>query len=233
MFDKLMAAAAVCLAFNFPVLRDAARSVLGNRRIPRQDSARSATPRAKLRRAFIMPLESERVGKLPAPADRTSPNTPAGQPSGDLARLQALARLMDNAVRIPGTPVRVGLDGVLGLIPGAGDTVSALVSVFILSEARRLGISRLTLHRMATNILLDAVVGTVPFAGDAFDVYWKANHRNVELLRRHLESAAEPEMPSSRWGDWLFFGGLFSILIVIIALSLTLGYVAIRWLFSV
>ena len=179
-----------------------------------------------------MPLKSDRLNKLPEPTGILSPVARVEPPAGDLARLQALARLMDSAVQIPGTPVRFGLDGVLGLIPGAGDTVSALMSVFILYEARRLGISRLTLRRMATNVLLDAVVGTVPFAGDVFDIYWKANNRNVELLRRHLESAASPDAPSSRWSDRLFFLGLICILITIIALGVTLAYVTIRWLFS-
>ena len=178
-----------------------------------------------------MPLSSDRISKLPE-STGIAPDAGRVMPaSGDLAKLQALARLMDSAVQIPGTPVRVGLDGLLGLIPGAGDTVSALMSVFILYEARRLGISRLTLHRMATNVLLDAVIGTIPFAGDVFDVYWKANNRNVELLKRHLESAASPQA-SSRKSDWLFFLALISLLIAIIALGLTLAYLAIRWLFT-
>ena len=178
-----------------------------------------------------MPLKSDRISRLLESTGISQPVAPNVPPAGDLARLQALARLMDSAVQIPGTPVRFGLDGVLGLIPGAGDTVSALMSVFILYEARRLGISRPTLHRMATNVLLDAVVGTVPFAGDVYDVYWKANNRNVELLRRHLESAASPEASSSRWSDWLFFLGLISILVAFIALGVTAAYVTIRWLF--
>ena len=178
-----------------------------------------------------MPLKSDRISKRPEPAGVPQPVAPDVPKSADLARLQALATLMDSAVQIPGTSVRVGLDGALGLIPGAGDTLSALMSVFILYEARRLGISRLTLNRMATNVLLDAVVGTIPFAGDIFDVYWKANNRNVELLRRHLESSNSSQAPSSRKSDWLFFLGLAALLVMIMALGMTLAYVVIRWLF--
>jgi hypothetical protein len=179
-----------------------------------------------------MSLKSDRLSKLPESTGLSQPVASDVPQAGDLARLEALARLMDSAFQVPGTPVRVGLDGVLGLIPGAGDTVSAVMSVFILYEARRLGISRLTLNRMAANILLDAVVGTIPFAGDVFDVYWKANNRNVELLRRHLESSTSSAVLSPRKSDWLFFLGLLSLLTAIIALGLTLAYVVIRWLFT-
>lgn len=179
-----------------------------------------------------MPLQSDRMRKLPEPAGISPVIVRQDEVPADFARLQMLARLMDNAVQIPGTSVRVGLDGLLGLIPGAGDTASALVSVFILSEARRLGIPRLTLHRMAANVLLDAVVGTVPFAGDVFDVYWKANHRNVELLKRHLESSGGAQAPTNRRSDWLFFAGLIALLIAIIALGVTVIYTVLRFLFA-
>ncbi len=179
-----------------------------------------------------MTVESDRGANRSEPAGMPRTITARVPPSSDLSRLQSLAKLMDSAFQIPGTPVRVGLDGVLGLIPGAGDTVSALMSVYILYEARRLGVSRLTLHRMATNVVLDALVGTVPLAGDAFDIYWKANNRNVELLRRHLESTASAQTTSTRFSDWLFFLGLTAILISIIALGVGLAYVTIRWLFA-
>jgi hypothetical protein len=158
------------------------------------------------------------------------PSLQASAPQTDLAKLQALANLMDSAFQVPGTPVRVGLDGILGLIPGAGDTVSALMSVYILYEARRLGISRLTLNRMATNVALDALVGTVPFAGDLFDVHWKANQKNVQLLRLHLEAPVSAQTMSTRFSDWLFFGGLMAVVIATVALSVTLAYFTMRWL---
>lgn len=89
---------------------------------------------------------------------------------------------------VPGTGLRIGLDGVLGLIPGAGDLVGALLSSYVLREAARLGASRATLLRMAGNVGIEAVLGVVPVVGDLFDLTFRANRRNVELLRAHLES---------------------------------------------
>lgn len=104
-----------------------------------------------------------------------------------LARLEALATLMDAALVIPGTNVRVGFDALIGLVPGIGDLVSAAVSGFILLEARRLGAPRWLLARMAGNIAVDAIGGAVPLVGDLFDVAFRANLKNVRLLRSHLE----------------------------------------------
>lgn len=97
-------------------------------------------------------------------------------------QLRALARLMDNAIEIPGTGWRIGLDPILGLFPGAGDAVSLLVSAYIVAAARRLGVPRRVLARMVGNIALDAVVGAVPLLGDIFDAAFKANVRNLRLL---------------------------------------------------
>lgn len=99
-------------------------------------------------------------------------------------RLDRLARILDSAVRIPGTELRVGLDPLIGLIPGLGDAVGALLSSYIVTEAARLGAPRVLLYRMAGNVALEALVGAVPVLGDAFDVVWKANERNVRLLQR-------------------------------------------------
>ena len=105
-----------------------------------------------------------------------------------LARLEALARLMDGAITIPGTGIRVGLDGLIGLVPVAGDLVASLVSSYLIWEARQLGASRWVLGRMMANTALDTLVGAVPLAGDAFDVLFRGNMRNMALLRRHLEA---------------------------------------------
>src|SRR6185369_7524402 len=86
--------------------------------------------------------------------------------------LELLARLMDNAFEIPGTNVRFGLDAIIGLIPGLGDTLTSFVSLYILKAASRAGVPRVTLLRMATNLGIDYIVGIVPVAGDLFDVYW-------------------------------------------------------------
>lgn len=104
-----------------------------------------------------------------------------------LRRLEALARLMDNAFVVPGTDVRFGLDGIIGLVPGVGDVISGLVSSYLIWEARRLGVSKWILGRMMANTLLDTTIGAIPLAGDLFDVMFRANVKNMALLRRHLE----------------------------------------------
>ncbi|MGE3065216.1 MAG: DUF4112 domain-containing protein [Hyphomicrobiaceae bacterium] len=103
-----------------------------------------------------------------------------------LERLDALARLMDSSFVLPGTGVRFGLDTVIGLFPVIGDLISQVISSYIIWEARRLGVSRWIVARMIGNSLIDTVVGMVPVAGDAFDVLFRANIKNVALLRRHL-----------------------------------------------
>lgn len=101
-------------------------------------------------------------------------------------RLEALANFMEGAFKIPGTKIDVGWDAILGLIPGVGDLLAAGVSLWIIREARQMGVSRWTLARMVWNVAVDVGVGAVPVVGDAFDVAWKANRMNVRLLKRHL-----------------------------------------------
>ncbi len=100
---------------------------------------------------------------------------------------RALARLLDTAFRVPGLGVRFGLDGLLGLIPGAGDAVGLVLSSYILLVGVRLRAPAPVLFRMLLNIGVDALIGTIPLIGDAFDIGWKANARNVALLERWLE----------------------------------------------
>lgn len=103
-----------------------------------------------------------------------------------LARVERVSGFLDDAVRIPVVGVRVGADPVLGLIPGVGDALAALLSLYVVAEAWRLGAGRWTLLRMLLNVAVDAVVGTVPVVGDLFDVGWRANRRNAALLERSL-----------------------------------------------
>lgn len=110
-----------------------------------------------------------------------------------VARMRTVARLLDESVRVPGTNFRIGLDPILGILPGAGDTVAAGLSLYIVYEAARLGVSYSTLARMVANVAIDAVGGSVPVLGDLFDAVWKANRRNVELAVRELSAA--PELP--------------------------------------
>ncbi|MEM7135801.1 MAG: DUF4112 domain-containing protein [Myxococcota bacterium] len=116
-----------------------------------------------------------------------------------LGRLRSLSRLLDNAVRIPGTNYRVGLDPLIGLIPGGGDVVGGLLSMYIVLEAARMGVPRAKLGRMGANVLWELGVGTVPIIGDLFDVTWKANARNVAILEEHLETNAADQ----RVNPWL------------------------------
>lgn len=96
---------------------------------------------------------------------------------------------MDNKLVIPGTNIRLGLDSIIGLIPGIGDTISLAVSGYIIHKARQTGVHPILLSRMVWNVLVDWLVGIVPFFGDIFDVGWKANRRNVDLLKEHLKTA--------------------------------------------
>ncbi|NJL00266.1 MAG: DUF4112 domain-containing protein [Spirulinaceae cyanobacterium RM2_2_10] len=115
---------------------------------------------------------------------------PSPKPSRSLTRIRQLSRLLDNAIAIPGTDYRVGLDPLIGIIPAAGDYLTAGMSAYIIWEAAQLGASKKTLTRMVANVAWDAFAGTIPIAGDLFDVAWKANARNAALLEAH---AADPQ----------------------------------------
>lgn len=137
--------------------------------------------------------------------------------------LEVLAQWMDSVFEIPGTPVRFGLDPILGLIPGLGDAISTIVTLYILGAARRYGVPRVTLMRMAANVAIDFALGSMPIVGDAFDVFWKSNVRNVALLRRHISSTPF-EQRRARSGDWLFLAGLAVLLVALLVGSLTIAY---------
>ncbi len=103
-----------------------------------------------------------------------------------LVRVQKVVHALDTAFRIPGTKIRLGWDSIIGMIPGIGDVSGALISTYVLVEARRLGVSQWTLARMSVNLLVDALLGSVPLIGDLFDVAFKANVRNLALLEKEL-----------------------------------------------
>ena len=112
-----------------------------------------------------------------------------------LRRVETLAHWLDDRYRLPGTRYRVGLDGIVGLIPGIGDAVTSTLAAYLIYEAWRLGIPTSTLLRMIANLGIDTAVGIVPLVGDLLDLGFKANRRNVRLLHRHLaeRGAREPE----------------------------------------
>jgi hypothetical protein len=110
-----------------------------------------------------------------------------GRTQQSLARLEALAKLMDGAFVLPGTTIRFGLDGIIGLIPVAGDMIAGLVSTYLIWEAQQLGAPGWLIGRMLVNAFLDTAIGSVPIVGDAFDVLFRANMKNMALLRNYLE----------------------------------------------
>jgi hypothetical protein len=120
---------------------------------------------------------------------RSSDFTPSALTNREasVARLEALARLMDGIFTIPGTNVRMGLDGIIGLVPVAGDVVTTLISSYLIWEARQLGAPRWLIGRMLANMAIDSTIGAIPLLGDAFDVAFRANMKNMALLRRHME----------------------------------------------
>lgn len=126
-------------------------------------------------------------------------------------KLERLAWYLDSAIKIPGLNVRFGLDGFIGLIPGVGDTIGAIISSAIISEAARLGAPKVLLLKMAFNVAIDALAGTVPLLGDLFDFAWKANQRNVHLLNSYLDSPRETVITSR-----LFVWGLGAMLVALV-----------------
>jgi predicted small integral membrane protein len=137
-----------------------------------------------------------------------------------LKRIRQLSQLLDGAIVIPGTKQRIGLDPILGLIPGGGDTVSALLSGYIIIEAARMGLPRKALMQMVGNIVIDTFAGTVPVLGDVFDVFSKANLRNMQIVESHVQA---PPANSAKT-DKLFIGLL---IIGLIMFALAVGGIAV------
>ena len=113
--------------------------------------------------------------------------TSSANPFANLTREQRMARLLDVAFILPGTNIRYGIDGIIGLIPVVGDLITTAISLWLVREARALGAPWHITARMLGNVALDGVVGMVPLAGDAFDVMFRANIRNMRLLRRWMD----------------------------------------------
>jgi hypothetical protein len=107
-----------------------------------------------------------------------------------LARLRRIGDLLDNVVGIPGTRFRFGLDSLIGLVPGVGDIIGGLLSLYIIQQAARMGAPHPVLLRMGWNVAVDTLVGEIPLLGDLFDFGWKANLKNLDLLERHLARPA-------------------------------------------
>ncbi len=134
--------------------------------------------------------------------------------------LERLSWLMDDLIKIPGLNWRLGLDALVGLIPGFGDAATSLVSFYILASAVRYRVPKITLLRMGLNLGIDYIVGSLPLVGDVFDAWWKSNQRNVTLLSERATVSAS-EAREGKLSDWLFVG-----LIMLLLIGLALGAAA-------
>lgn len=164
--------------------------------------------------------------------------------------LDLLSHLLDDFLRIPGTQIRFGLDGIIGLIPGVGDILGAMASWIIILAAWLRGVPKVTLARMLANVAIETIIGTVPVLGDAFDIAWKANRRNFALLERSIGAvpsygpaaaggnsvdvplSASPRLPGPgtttqqrkrhAFSDWMFLLWLFLGMLLLLAIPLAL-----------
>ena len=139
--------------------------------------------------------------------------------------LDMLAHVLDDWLRIPGTSIRFGVDAIIGLVPGIGDVLGGLASCILLLAAWFRGVPYITLVRMAVNIGIEVLVGSVPLLGDAFDVAWKANRRNYKLLVRHVEQPRH-----HTWKDWAFLLTLVAAILTVFALPLIVLAWVLVWL---
>lgn len=142
-------------------------------------------------------------------------------------RLDDLAFYLDGLFRVPGTGWRFGLDAIIGLVPNVGDTITSFASFYILLAGVRYGVPKITLLRMAFNIAVDYVVGSVPVIGDAFDFVWKANRMNMDLIRERAAGYGK-----GKTSDYLFVFALIGLLVVILAGSILASGVVLWWIFS-
>jgi hypothetical protein len=138
-----------------------------------------------------------------------------------VATAELLAKILDTTVRIPGTPFYVGLDPLLGLIPGLGDMLANLIGTVILILAARLKVPRVVIARMSLNLLINGTIGTIPILGDLFSVWFRSHARNAVLLR---EAATKPDR--SNQGDWLYVAGIIGGTVVLLLLAIT----AVLWI---
>jgi hypothetical protein len=146
-----------------------------------------------------------------------SPRLRRGAKLFDNDNLDLLSHVLDDWFRIPGTSIRFGIDGIVGMIPGVGDILGGIASCIIVLAAWFRGVPNITVARMVANVAIEVAVGTIPFVGDLFDIAFKANRRNYKLLEASLRAA-----PRTTGPDWLFFGvlGLFMLALTMVPVFL-------------
>lgn len=165
---------------------------------------------------------------MPLTAPRPTAGPPARPPS--TRGLEQVAWLMDRAFQIPGTRITVGLDSILGLLPIGGDVLTGIVQLGIVMMAMfRYRVPRPVAARMAANVLIDVLVGAVPLLGDLFDVAFKANTRNLQLLKQVVEQEQTSQPPSSR-GSVLYLAALVAMILVVLGLILVGFVTVVAWL---
>ncbi len=151
--------------------------------------------------------------------------TPASKRSSPVfsdRNLDLLSHLLDDFIRIPGTPIRFGLDGIAGLVPGIGDLLGGLASCLLILAAWARGVPRVTIARMMLNVAIETAAGSLPVVGDMFDIWFRANRRNYALMSESL--AHQRRRP---WTDWLFLGAALLALVGLMLLPLLLfGWIA-------
>ena len=141
--------------------------------------------------------------------------------------LDDLSRYLDGLFRIPGTDWRFGLDALIGLIPNVGDTLTSFASFYILLSGVRYGVPKITLLRMALNIGVDYVIGSIPFLGDAFDFFWKSNQRNMDLIRERATGRGEGTK-----SDYIFIFVLIGLLVLLLVGSIVASGLILYWIFT-
>ena len=143
-----------------------------------------------------------------------------------IAIADVLAKALDTMVRIPGTSLSIGLDPLIGLIPGIGDALANLIGTIILGVAARLRVPRIVLARMSLNLLINGVVGAIPIAGDLFSVWFRSHARNAALLRA---AATRPDRETHP--DWFYVGGIIggTVVLMLLAIAFVVWVVAKLW----
>lgn len=139
--------------------------------------------------------------------------------------LRGLEILLDEAFRVPFTRFRFGIDGIIGLVPGLGDVIAGLLSLVIPIAAWTRGVPYIALVRMAVNLGIGVLVGSVPILGDAFDMAWKPNRRNFQLMQRHI---GQPRRHN--WKDWAFLAALVLALVIVFAIPVVVFIWLLVWL---
>ena len=152
-----------------------------------------------------------------------SPRLKRGSKAFDDENLDLLSHVLDDFIKIPGTSIRFGLDGIVGFIPGIGDLIGGIASCIIIIAAWVRGVSYVTVARMVANVAIEVVVGSIPVLGDMFDIAWRANRRNYALL---VGSVDEPRKHTLQ--SWLFLGCLCVVLAALVILPMLL----LAWVFD-